>query len=56
MYKKDQQKGIIALILFGSIGLTYALFDKSTAKVVAVISIVIWLISMFMLNKKNKED
>ncbi len=54
MYRKDQIKGIVAIILFASIGISYALFDKEIAKIVAVIGLVIWLSTMYILNKKKK--
>ena len=54
MYKKDQQKGIIALILFGAIGISYVLFSEKLAKIAAVAGFVIWLIAMYVLNKKSK--
>ena len=53
MYREDQIKGTIALILFAAIGLTYWLFEEEVAKVVAVIALVIWLATMFLINKKN---
>jgi len=55
MYRKDQIKGIIALILFGTIGLSYFLFDKDVAKWVALVCTIAWLASMYFLNKKFKD-
>jgi len=54
MYKKDQQKGIIALILFSAIGISYVFFSKEIAKITAVVGFIIWLIAMYVLNKKSK--
>ena len=56
MYKKDQQKGIIAIILFGAIGISYFFFSEEIAKGTAVAGIIIWLIAMFLLNRRNKSD
>lgn len=56
MYKKDQQKGIIAIILFGAIGISYAFFSEAFAKGVAVGGIIIWLVAMYLLNKRNKSN
>ncbi|MEQ8625907.1 MAG: hypothetical protein RJQ00_01155 [Vicingaceae bacterium] len=53
MYKKDQQKGIIALILFGAIGMSYLFFSEKVAKIAAVVGFAIWLIAMYVLNKKS---
>ncbi|MEX2379279.1 MAG: hypothetical protein WD530_00935 [Vicingaceae bacterium] len=54
MYRKDQIKGIIAIILFGIIGLTYLLTkDDDIAVIVSSIAFVVWLISMYILNRRT---
>ena len=53
MYRKDQIKGIVALILFACIGLSYLLFDKDFAKWVAIVAIVIWLSTIYFLNRSR---
>lgn len=53
MYRKDQIKGIIALILFGAIGLTYLLTkDDDIALIVSSLAFIIWLISLYKLNRR----
>jgi len=54
MYRKDQLKGILALILFGCIGLSYFFLGDETTKWVAVFAIIVWLGSMYFLNKSPK--
>ncbi|NBG66293.1 hypothetical protein [Acidiluteibacter ferrifornacis] len=59
MYRKDQLKGIVAIILFGLIGISFFIFgDESTiTRYVAIISFAIWLISIYFINKKfEKKD
>lgn len=51
MFRKDQIKGIIALILFACIGLSYFLFNEEIAKWVAVAGVIAWLVSMYYLNR-----
>ncbi|MCB0803854.1 MAG: hypothetical protein HND54_10110 [Bacteroidetes bacterium] len=55
MYRKDQIKGIIALVLFGCIAIAYFFFEnEEIAKTASIIGIALWLISMYFLNKKFK--
>lgn len=56
MYRKDQIKGIIALVLFACIGISY-FFNKNgdITMTVSIISVVIWLVSMYFLNKRNED-
>lgn len=54
MHKKDRIKAIIAVVIFGSIGLGYWMFGKDIAKIIAVIGFVIWLGAMYHLNKQAK--
>jgi len=56
MYRKDQIKGIIALILFACIGLSYFFLGDDATKYVTVLAIFIWLGSMYYLNRKSPED
>tara|TARA_R110002072_G_scaffold220291_6_gene377784 strand:- start:1859 stop:2020 length:162 start_codon:yes stop_codon:yes gene_type:complete len=51
MYRKDQIKGIVALVLFGLIALSYWLFGKEIAKWVATGGFVVWLATMYFLNR-----
>ena len=53
MKKKDQTKGIIALITFGSIFSSYFIWGKETAKYVALGGFAVWLGAMYFLNKKE---
>jgi hypothetical protein len=56
MYRKDQIKGIVALILFACIGISYFFFQNGdVTKTISIIGIVIWLGLMYFLNRK-KED
>lgn len=59
MYRKDQIKGIIAVSLFGILGICFFVFgeDNDILKFVALGCCIIWLISMFIVNKKfDKKD
>lgn len=57
MYKKDQIKGIVAIVLFSIIGISFLLFpDGPIPEIISVVSFAIWLIAMFVLNKKFKND
>jgi hypothetical protein len=53
MYRKDQIKGIVAIILFGVIGISYAILGEEIAKGAAIAGIIIWFTSMYFLNKKK---
>lgn len=56
MYRKDQIKGIIALILFGIIALSYWLFEDGDETIsVSIAALFAWFISMYFLNKKKEE-
>jgi len=52
MKKKDKTKLIIAIAVFGSIGLSYFLWGKEISKYFAAAGFVIWLCSMYFLNKR----
>lgn len=54
MYRKDQLKGIAALIIFGSIALIYFFFGKDIAKIFAVVGFIIWIGTMYHLNKRKE--
>lgn len=54
MLEKDKIKGIIALLVFGGIGLSFWLYGKEVAKYVAVAGFAIWLTTMYFLNKQGK--
>ncbi len=59
MYRKEQIKGIIAIILFGIIGISFFIFgrDSDLLKFVALGCFILWLISMFFVNRKfEKKD
>ena len=52
MYRKDQIKGIVAIILFALIGITYWLTENDDVVVtVSIIALLIWLLSMYFLNR-----
>jgi len=51
MYHKDKIKSVIALILFAIIGLSYWLFGKEIVGYVGIGALVIWLGSMYFLNR-----
>lgn len=54
MYRKDQIKGIIALILFGIIGISYYFFEESDITVtISIVCLFLWLLSMYILNKEK---
>lgn len=54
MYKKDQVKGIIALILFGIIGISYYFFkDGDETLTISIICLLAWLLIMYVLNKRE---
>lgn len=54
MYRKDQLKGIIALILFAIIGCVYFFSkDDDLILTVCIIALFIWLVAMYFLNKKK---
>ncbi len=57
MYRKDQLKGIIAIVLFGIIGICFFVFgeDSPILKGVALGGVVAWLVSMVILNRKFKD-
>lgn len=56
MYRKDQIKGIVALILFACIGISYYFFkDGDVTKTISIIGIAIWLGLIYFQNKR-KED
>lgn len=52
MLKKDKTKLTVAIITFGSIGLSYLIWGKEVSKYVAVAGFVVWLGTMFFLNKR----
>lgn len=52
MQEKDKIKGIVALITFGSIALSYFIWGKEIAKYVAIAGFAAWLGAMYFLNKK----
>ncbi|MFT6165579.1 MAG: hypothetical protein ACJAV5_000692 [Vicingaceae bacterium] len=52
MNKKDQTKGIVALITFSSIFTSYFIWGKEVAKYVAIAGFVVWLGAMYFLNKQ----
>jgi hypothetical protein len=59
MYRKDQVKGIVAIILFGIIGISFFVFgdESSITKYITLISCGAWLVSMYFVNKKfEKKD
>jgi hypothetical protein len=54
MYRKDQIKGIIALILFSAIGLSYLITEsEDISLIVSIICLGIWLVGMFILNRRT---
>jgi hypothetical protein len=53
MKKKDQTKGIVALITFGSIFISYFIWGKEIAKYVAIAGFAVWLGAMYFLNKQE---
>lgn len=54
MYRKDQKKGIVALILFGIIGVTYYFFDEGDITLtVSIVCLFAWLVTMYVLNKRG---
>ncbi|MEQ8909942.1 MAG: hypothetical protein RIC95_12160 [Vicingaceae bacterium] len=53
MYRKDQIKGIIALVLFGALGLCYWFTEDDDVMVTAgIIALLLWLGSMYFLNRR----
>lgn len=59
MYRKDQIKGIIAIILFGIIGLSFWLFpDSSVPEYISIAAFLLWLLAMMLVNRKfeKKEE
>lgn len=55
MYRKDQIKGIIALVLFGIMGISFLLFpDSAVPEYISIVCLIVWLIAMFLVNKKFK--
>jgi len=59
MYRKDQVKGIVAIILFGIIGISFFIFgeESDVTRYVAIIACAMWLVSMYFINKKfEKKD
>ena len=59
MYRKDQVKGIVAIVLFGLIGICFFVFgeDSEVTRYVAIIACGMWLVSMYIINKKfEKKD
>jgi len=53
MYKKDQIKGLVAIILFSIIGVTYFLSDsKDLLLTISIVAFIIWLISLYVLNRR----
>ncbi|MDA9783049.1 hypothetical protein OAD50_00370 [Vicingaceae bacterium] len=53
MKKKNQTKGIIALITFGSIFASYFIWGKEIAKYVALGGFAVWFGAMYFLNKQE---
>jgi hypothetical protein len=53
MQRKDKIKAIIAVSLLVVIALTYWSWGKEVSKYVALAAILIWLPSIFILNKKG---
>ncbi len=55
MYKKDQIKGIIAIILFSIIGIVYFFSDDSSLlTTVSILAFIIWLVTMITINRRYK--
>jgi hypothetical protein len=54
MYRKDQIKGIIALLLFSIIGITFWLSgEEDVSLYVSLGAFGIWLVSMYWLNRRD---
>ncbi len=56
MYQKDRLKVIIAITILICIALGFWLWGKAIAKYIALAGISIWLISMYLLNTRNKNS
>jgi len=54
MYRKDRIKGIVALILFGTIGISYWILGEEFTKWIAIVAIGVWLMTIYILNRKEK--
>lgn len=58
MYRKDQVKGIIAIILFGIIGVSFFVFgdESPLTKYIALGAFVIWLIATYFIRKNFEKN
>jgi len=52
VYKIDQIKVILALIVFGSIGVLHFFFGKEVGKWAALFGLAIWFGGMYFLNRR----
>ncbi|MDB9775209.1 hypothetical protein OAB47_03135 [Vicingaceae bacterium] len=57
MYRKDQVKGIVAIILFGLIGISFFVFggDSTITKYTALGGCLVWLVSIYVIGKKFED-
>lgn len=57
MYRKDQIKGIVAIILFSIIGISFLVFpDSSLPEIISIFCFLMWLVAMYFINKKFNGD
>lgn len=57
MYRKDQVKGIVAVILFGIIGISFFVFgdESPITKYIALGAFLVWLVSIYVIGKKFED-